>query len=344
MEEVREKLVNCCKGCMSSCRKFKLDKCCSACSSVYDKIKANKVITMTFWAVIFIVSFAQIALVTSLYGLHLEKSNAKVVRPTVRVMAKIIPLPKAFVTFDTVSYSRYIFEKDYTDHFMTATNQPSPGDAVIENEIVTMLVENKILDWQAVFHGVKVTKGDVNSALDTIIAQSGGQEKVESALKDYYGLSLKDFRVLVYDQLLRQKVDEKVIAKVTVRHILITVDAAATDEQVAAAKAKIEGYLAEINNGLDFSEAATKYSEDTGSATNGGSLPAFANGEMVQEFSDAAFGASVGSIVGPVRSEFGFHLIKVDAKSGTINKQFSDWLAGLKKNNIITPSISDTQV
>jgi parvulin-like peptidyl-prolyl isomerase len=82
---------------------------------------------------------------------------------------------------------------------------------------------------------------------------------------------------------------EKLIAKVTAQHILVTVDAAATDEQVAAAKAKAEGYLTEINAGLDFAEAAKKYSEDTGSATTGGYLDPFSNGDMVKEFSDAAY-------------------------------------------------------
>jgi peptidyl-prolyl cis-trans isomerase D len=68
--------------------------------------------------------------------------------------------------------------------------------------------------------------------------------------------------------------------------------------------------LRQINNGIAFEEVAKNYSEDA-SAQNGGDLGFFDRGKMVQEFEDAAFAAKVGEVVGPVRSNFGYHLIKV---------------------------------
>ena len=135
--------------------------------------------------------------------------------------------------------------------------------------------------------------------------------------------------------MLRDKLDQDLIARVTASHILVRVDKNAPEDQVAAAKAKIDGYLAEIKGGVDFAEQATKHSEDVGSAESGGALEPFAAGEMVKEFSDVAFSTKVGEISEPVRTDFGWHIIKVEAKKGTIEKTFGDWLDDIKKKSLI---------
>ena len=69
--------------------------------------------------------------------------------------------------------------------------------------------------------------------------------------------------------------------------------------------------LEEINNGLDFAEAATKYS-NCPSNERGGSLGSFGQGQMVPEFEKAAFSMNAGEISKPVKTQFGYHLIKVN--------------------------------
>ncbi|UCH09989.1 MAG: peptidylprolyl isomerase [Fidelibacterota bacterium] len=64
--------------------------------------------------------------------------------------------------------------------------------------------------------------------------------------------------------------------------------------------------------GEDFAQIALTYSEDPGSGPDSGNLGWFGKGQMVKPFEDAAFGAQVGDIVGPVQSQFGFHVIKVE--------------------------------
>ncbi len=77
-----------------------------------------------------------------------------------------------------------------------------------------------------------------------------------------------------------------------------------------SAKAKIEKALARVKGGEDFATVAREVSTD-GSAQQGGDLGYFSRGRMVPEFEKAAFAASVGSIVGPVETQFGYHIIKV---------------------------------
>lgn len=80
-----------------------------------------------------------------------------------------------------------------------------------------------------------------------------------------------------------------------------------------SAKAEATRILGLVKGGEDFAKAAGQYSTD-GSAQRGGDLGYFTRGEMVKPFADAAFAATPGSIVGPVESEFGYHIIKVEDK------------------------------
>ncbi len=97
-------------------------------------------------------------------------------------------------------------------------------------------------------------------------------------------------------------------------HILIAVNG--TDPALwAAAKARAEQILAQVRkNPADFAALAKRYSQDPGSAANGGNLGFFTRDAMVKPFADAVFAMQKpGEIVGPVKSQFGYHIIRLDA-------------------------------
>lgn len=95
-------------------------------------------------------------------------------------------------------------------------------------------------------------------------------------------------------------------------HILVALKPGANDDDKAAAKKKAEALAQQARaNPAKFAELAKANSEDPGSAAQGGDLGAFARGSMVKAFEDAVFAAPVGDIVGPVESEFGYHVIRV---------------------------------
>lgn len=96
-------------------------------------------------------------------------------------------------------------------------------------------------------------------------------------------------------------------------HILIRFDAK-NPASKDSAKAIAQGLLQEAQSGKDFTELAKKNSQDPTVSQNGGDLGFFGKGMMVKPFEEAASAAAVGSIVGPVETQFGWHVIKVTDK------------------------------
>lgn len=96
--------------------------------------------------------------------------------------------------------------------------------------------------------------------------------------------------------------------QVRVAHILIR----GNDE---AASARAEALLAQLKDGADFAALAREHSEDPATAAKGGDLGFFARGKMVAPFEDAAFAMHTpGELAGPVKTQFGFHLLRLEAR------------------------------
>ena len=116
------------------------------------------------------------------------------------------------------------------------------------------------------------------------------------------------------------KVPEQAVAA----HILIKSDPSASPEADAAARAKAEKIAARAKAGEDFAKLAKEASEDTSNKDTGGQLPPFSRGQMVPEFEQAAFAMSPGQISGPVKTQFGYHVIKLVAKNPEHTQTFEE--------------------
>jgi len=175
-----------------------------------------------------------------------------------------------------------------------------------------------------------------------------GQVKIdEGTVKQYYDAHLDRFKVpervkvqylvLTADRLAQDAVvTPEEIAKVyadpanqarwggtetrRASHILITVPPKASESQRSAAREQAQKILAEAQAHPDqFAALAKQYSQDPGSASQGGDLGYFGRGAMAQPFEVAIFGMKSGEIQGPVETEFGFHIIKLtDTKVGKV--------------------------
>lgn len=185
---------------------------------------------------------------------------------------------------------------------------------------------------------------------DTLYAE--GKATLEASLKQVANLNLADYREMIRARLLRDKLREAIGAdvvttqeEVKASHILlreitptpsveitdtvnITPTATATalpegaptptpteaPRTMAEAMDQAKALKARIDGGEDFAELAKQYSDDAGSAVNGGDLGWFANGAMVSEFDQQAFSLSVGQVSEPFTTTYGVHILKVTDK------------------------------
>jgi len=122
--------------------------------------------------------------------------------------------------------------------------------------------------------------------MDNLLAAEGNAATTEEAMKK------------VYDEAAKQIEGEQ---EVHARHILVE-----TEDEAKAIEA-------ELKKGADFAELAKKKSKDPG-ASDGGDLGFFTKDQMVPEFSAAAFSLEPGKISDPVKTQFGWHIIKVEEK------------------------------
>jgi peptidyl-prolyl cis-trans isomerase C len=107
-------------------------------------------------------------------------------------------------------------------------------------------------------------------------------------------------------------------AEVNVSHILIKTPAADAEKRAVA-------LLRDLKQGADFASLARKHSEDAGSAARDGNLGAFQRGKMVPAFEDAAFSLSKpGELSGVVKTEFGFHILKLVSKTEAAIRPFEE--------------------
>lgn len=167
------------------------------------------------------------------------------------------------------------------------------------------------------------TAADINEYLDLFIkfklkveeARHRGMDTTAAFLSEYHTYRnelikphLPDNRIM--DSLMVQAYD-RLKEEVRASHLLIGLKADATPEDTIAAFKKISELKARAMNGEDFGLLAANFSEDPSAKSNKGDLGFFTALQMVYPFENAAYGAKVGDLVGPVRTQFGYHLIKV---------------------------------
>lgn len=187
-------------------------------------------------------------------------------------------------------------------------------------QALNVLIIEKIVRLEAEKENIEVTKDDIQAEMDKMIEEFGGEEVFNNALT-FYGVTRADMEYDIEMNLYLERLLEPVIEitedemknyfeenkdsfaqkeEVKARHILVE------DEETAREVKE------KIDKGGDFEELAKEYSTDTGTKDKGGDLGYFGKGKMVKEFEDAAFSLDIGEVSEPVKSEYGFHIIKVE--------------------------------
>ena len=260
--------------------------------------------------IIMISTGALVALVVtiSVFGVFVYKYKSA--NRAVKIASKIVPYPVASVNgnyiWNTVTYNQYLFELASVQKFYESQGQDLKSEEgkqklnQLKEDIITQLENNEIIRQQAAKYGIKVTNKEIQDQYDTLVKEAGGTEKVKSTLEKLYGWTISDFKQKIKESIIQKKVGDKILAD---------------DNLNAAAKKQAEDIKNQLNAGADFADLAKKFSAD-GSASNGGDLGLISKGQTVPEFEAAAFGLENGQVSGVVKTQYGFHIIKVTGKEG----------------------------
>jgi len=186
-------------------------------------------------------------------------------------------------------------KKDYLVQFM--------ADAIL----ITKAAEDKKLADDAAFKR-KLEFARQKLLMEALLDQVAKNASTEAAMRAVYD-----------DAVTKIPAEEEVKAA----HILIRATAG-DDKASKAAEDKIKAVIARLNKGEDFAKVAGEITEDPSGKANGGDLGYFTKDQMVPEFANVAFALDKGKISEPVKTQFGWHVIKVEDKRTKPKPSFED--------------------
>lgn len=239
----------------------------------------------------------------------------------------------------------------YTDanSFLNLTYGESTMGDIIKQQTLTQAVQIEVLLQEAKKEGFKADKAKLDEEwgyLEQSLIQSANAygKSVNDFCKEAYGASLNKIKQINNDLYTAQLYMEEKVKSVpvddtalntfyeenrtafdynVVSHILIKCETDA-ENAVLEAKEKIaKDILDRVNAGENFAALAKEFSEDEGSKDTGGTYPVRQNGQMVPAFEEWAFSHEVGE-TGIVRTDYGFHVMKIDEIVNTLDAQKDD--------------------
>lgn len=222
-----------------------------------------------------------------------------------------------------------------------------PLEIRLKENLIRKMVDDELIAQKAKAEGVVLSDAD----LATKMAEHKkrfGSDQAFAAFLERTGQNEDDVKTDIKRNALRENLFEKLLGdkeptdddakkyygenqnkykqreQVRASHILFKVNQNDPPEVKTAQQNKAADVLKKAKaKGADFAALAKKYSEGP-TAARGGDLGAFSRGRMVKPFEDAAFGAKSGQIIGPVETQFGYHVIKVDEKMPERQRKFDE--------------------
>ncbi|WP_041523950.1 peptidylprolyl isomerase [Gilvimarinus agarilyticus] len=231
------------------------------------------------------------------------------------VSAKGVKSDDVLLTTDDVT----ITVGDMRHYVQERIDQGLPAERFAEPGVVPRLMENlmtiRVLANMAKAEGVKVDE-QMQWALDVERDRQLYNRYVRDTIAKQ--IAATNWDSLAKEDYLVNKAEYQHPAQVSVSHILVAITKERNQEQ---ALERINEVQALLKDGESFEALVQQYSDDSGSVKNDGALGYFAPGRMVKAFSEAAFAMSeVGDLSEPVKTQFGYHIIRLDGErpAGTL--------------------------
>jgi len=273
------------------------------------------------------ITFFIVLLFTTFSALKLKSQDKVIIDQVVAVIGKQV-----------------ILQSDIENQALQMRAQGYYSASDIQCEVLEEMLYAKLLVNQAILDSVEVgdaeIKAEMERRLNYFINQIGSEEKLEEYYKKTIPEIKEEFSEVIKEQLLSQRMQQQITAdlKVTPQEVKsfykdipkdsmpivntefeleqIIVNPKVKETEVLRVKDQLRDFKDRITKGENFATLAVLYSEDPGSATKGGELGFFGRGDMVAEFSAAAFNLKEGEVSKVVKTDYGYHIIQLVEKKG----------------------------
>ncbi len=266
---------------------------------------------LAFFVVFILVIYFVVGLPALGYLVYIRRSGGV----ALAIAANIYPFPVATVGGDVILLKPYFDRLTYLRYYSQQTQQPLPPDDAMRKQIIDKLIDEAVVRQWANKHGIFVTNQDIDAAYQKIIQDKGSEAEVRTVLSQLYSLTDTEFKRLIPDVLYQEKIEILVIERVHVKHILLS------SEQQAL---KVRGELDNSN----FNDKAKLYSDDKTTRDTGGDLGFFDRAraeKLTPELAKVFFELQPGQISGPVKTQYGYHLIFLTERTGAEQTTFAEW-------------------
>ncbi|MGB0428037.1 MAG: peptidylprolyl isomerase [Flavobacteriales bacterium] len=265
------------------------------------------------------------------------------------MISSVFAQPKDRIEIDrviAVVADEPIYFSDYQDQITQFKNQGQEIDKTFEAFVFEDMLAQKLMLYKARVDSVTVDEDQIESQIESRLQYIAGQVGSIEALEKHFGKTIEelkdDMREPMREQSLVQSAKWNIISdiKLTPGEIKTFYHSIPKDslpevgnqlqigqllkypkpnkESISLTISKLDDFKQRILEGESFATLAILYSEDPGSSLQGGLYKGIKRGMFVKAFEDVMYSLSVGEISDPFKTEYGYHIVKLEARSGEV--------------------------
>lgn len=232
-------------------------------------------------------------------------------------LSQLYPFPAAKVDASLVWSHQFLARLHFLNTFSAqapkdATSKP-PTDSELRKRVLEGLVEDRVVYLEAQKRNLRVTSEELKIAFD----KQGDPNEIKQKVRQLYDMSIIQYKQILAEQILKEKVKNAVLVRWHLRHIL-TIDLGSAND---AKK--------QLTAGKDFAEVVKEFSQDGKSVDSGGDIGYWRKGELAAQIApgleEVVAKLAINQVSDPVQTQFGYQVVQLLERNDGADQSYEDW-------------------